>query len=197
MRMKHWMAAGIVGMALHAPAFAQVDGEPMDDMEGGAGIGHAGTNELGGSAYLQWDQFTPEGGDGQSGYRFNVNPAYGRFFTDHFLMRFGLVLGLAGGDLYQGLGSSFGLLFEPLLVGDAGAMFWYVGGIVEFQVIAPDEGDNINVIGLGPQAGLLVPLNDWLALDVGMRILYETADTDPKVTGIHIPFGVLGVRGYF
>jgi hypothetical protein len=196
--MRSWLATALaIGIAV--PAFAQEGGEmPPGAPEGGgdAGIGHAGTNEIGGSAFLVLENASD--GGSASGFQLSLNPAYGRFFTDNFLFRFGLVVTAFAGDLFSGAPKTFGFQFEPLYVAPAGNsnLFFYVGGLLAFTVIAPDQGDNLTSIGFGGAGGVLVPLNSWVALDAGMQI--EFAISSPgSIKELIVPVGLLGVRGYF
>jgi hypothetical protein len=106
-------------------------------------------------------------------------------------------LGAAGGDLYDGAPTTFGLQFEPVYVGPAGGMFWYGGLLVGFLIVSPDTGDSLGTIAFGAQGGLLIPLNDWVAIDLGLHIEYGITNTEPDSTQLSIPVGALGVRGYF
>jgi len=180
----------LLALGIAVPALAQVEGE----VEDGMGIGHAGTNEIGGSARFIFES-ADVGGGSASGYLLLLNPAYGRFLTDHFLLRFGLVVGAGGGDLFSG--SNFGFQVEPLFVGPAGNLFFYAGGLAGFRIVAPDQGDNWSTVEFGAQGGLLVPLNAWVALDVGMHIEYAITDTDPSQKELIVPIGLIGVRAYF
>jgi hypothetical protein len=62
----------------------------------------------------------------------------------------------------------------------------------------PEEGDSANTLVIGVPLGVAIPLNEYVSVDAGLKVLYMKGMSDMnKGALLHIPVGYFGVRGFF
>lgn len=149
-------------------------------------IGRAGTFEIGGQAYARY--YRNNFGDRRyETYRLELLPAVGWFLRDRFLLR---AQAKTVVDLIDDRMRLFlGLKLEPIYTLPLDSSWIYFGVSAGW--------DQINAEGpvVGGLAGLLIPLSDSVALDVGGRVDYSVSLAVER-TRLQVPIGLLGVRAY-
>jgi hypothetical protein len=166
----------------------------------------AGTFELGGQLALTIDHYDPDGFDSQTGYRVSLTPKFGYFVIDNLELNAEFTFATAFHDLYEdspkwiefGLGARY--LFSiggihPYLGANFGMIF----------TLYPETEDTMDHTSknmlLSFPIGVLIALNDHVALDFGIKIKcmihIKDNDEDVGLTVLSIPIGFLGVQGFF
>jgi hypothetical protein len=161
----------------------------------------SGTMQLGGQITVTFQNYSPSEGGGRSwsGHVFGFNPTFGYFVVNglEVMTRFSLLI--KGGDLYTESSKQvgFGLGFRYVL--DAGMVNPYVGLLLGMDFwIPPDEAETstekfFDITGL---LGILIPLNQHVAISLGMEIIYQKGLNDVGWDIFSLPIG-FGVEGFF
>jgi hypothetical protein len=161
-----------------------------------------GTMQLGGAALFSMDSHTPGSTTGAevssvSGFQLNVLPRFGIFVADNLELLVSGRVGTGFGDLYEDSPTTYGF--------DAGAAFYfatgglapYIGATVGLGFLAPNEGDTVTELNFLFPAGVLIALNEWVALDMGLRIIYSKSLEEGGGSVLSVPIGYLGVQAFF
>jgi len=166
----------------------------------------AGTMQAGGVVSLSSHERIPLEGNGNSttSYYLNLYPSFGYFVADRFELTANLSLQKNVGDNSSSsstpLGIGVGLKYHI----DFSAVFFYFGGNIGVDLDFPpsNAGSNAKTTGtltLGVPVGILLPLNKWVALDIGMQVSmalpFNTNAT--KVLSIDTEEGFMGVQAFF
>jgi len=156
----------------------------------------AGTVALGGSASITGVIAIPEDGNSESGGILTISPRIGYFLLDGFAISGGFDIAIGLGDLYEDYTTnlSFGLNLDYYF--DA-SVRPYLGIGFGMSFLIPDEGDTLKTLDLGLRMGLLIPCNQHVAVDIGVRGIFSFILNDFGGTLVQIPVGYLGVQGFF
>lgn len=130
--------------------------------------------------------------NGVSNVFLELSPSGGYFVADHVELLAGLGMRVDEGALFVGF---FGGL-DYFFTGSGAAP--YVGGTVGYGVARFDESPLVvqaqDSVTLAGRAGVVLPVNRKVGIDLGGRINFNVYNGD---TLIHIPMGYLGVRAFF
>lgn len=159
----------------------------------------AGSISLSGSASVQIDIVQEDDSSGEQG-TLNLLPEVGYFISDGFQFVLGLDTSI---NMFGSAGFSASIVsgyvgFTQYFEGEKARPYIGAGVILGAQIFSFDSGDDSSFGFVGPYvtAGLLVPLNTNVALDVGIRgTMRHIPDLDR--TTFEIPFGALGIRAFF
>jgi hypothetical protein len=168
----------------------------------------AGTIQLGGEAT---GSFNTQSGprfnrqreivdDTITGFRLGIAPEVGYFVKD------GLVI--LGGAQYS---DGFGKLYRDtaaLVTFFAGARYYLARGWLAtpyggadfgmgFGIPFASDDDVSKALQLQAHLGALWPLNERVAIDLGLRVTYAKSLEDNGVDQLLVPFGYLGVQAFF
>lgn len=146
-----------------------------------------GTMELGGRAtaniVLQ---------DGVSDIFLDLSPSFGYFVARDVELFAGISMFVDEGDVGVGFFGGVDYLIP------AHSVRPYIGGSVGYGNTLFGIGNAAfvpgDVVTLSGRAGLLLPLNKHVAVDLGARVNLNVAD---GTTIVHIPLGYLGIRAFF
>ena len=155
-----------------------------------------GTMQLGGNVAFMVDMVMPEEGDSVTGYQLNLSPSVGYFLMDNLELIGELGISMGFGDLYEksakglslGVGAKY---FMPM-----GSMSVYFGLTLGMGFFIPDEGDTTKMLGIAVPIGILYALNEWVAIDLGLRIQYNMG-LDKQGSTLNLPIGYFGVQAFF
>lgn len=157
----------------------------------------AGTMQLGGATSFIIDMNMPDVGDSVTGMTLSIVPTFGYFIMDNLELNVDVSLGIFMGDLYDGYPTLLGF-------GVGGRYFIPMGGFVPYAglrigmgFLIPSEGDTAKALALALPLGVLLPLNEHVAIDAGIRIVYNMSLEDGGMASLSIPIGYFGVQAYF
>lgn len=184
MRLVHTVALG-TALLTATPAFAQ-----DLDLD-------AGTMQIGGATSFIIDTVMPDVGDSVTGMTLSVVPTFGYFIMDNLELNVDLSLGIFMGDLYDGFPTLLGF-------GVGGRYFIPMGGFVPYAGLrigmgfrVPSQGDTTKALAFAVPLGVLLPLNEQVAIDAGLRIVYNMSLEDGGMASLSIPIGYFGIQAFF
>jgi hypothetical protein len=156
-----------------------------------------GTMQVGGEiAFTHVSAFGDSGGT-SSAFAFVLSPTVGYFILDNVELLGQFSFGMAGdydGNIPQKL-VSFALGVRDVL--DAG---WVVnpffGVLLGMSFSIPDQEDTTKSLDLQVPFGVLIPLNQHVAINLGIKFQYSR-NLDTSVNVIQLPIGYFGVEGFF
>jgi hypothetical protein len=175
------------------------DAEPAGEM-----MLSKGTMQLGGHLALRYEHFD-DGNGYVNGTNLEISPTFGYFVAPKFELVFSLAFIKGFGEYYEGEGE---IPDDPMIIGASigiryhipvGSAFFYLGldvGI-EAWVFAEDNVDPYKWFIAAASLGFLVPLNNHVAIDIGVRPQYNRGLDDPTMQYITAPIGYLGVQAFF
>jgi len=195
--MKRLLLAGLIVAMLSPTALAQ-------DLQL-----TSGTMSLGGISTFSIDMNIPDEGDSETGFSLVLIPEVGYFVADNLEVIGRLNLGMFFGDLYETevMGETYG---SPTLVGfDVGAKYYipmgsivpYAGLMVGMFFTIPDsdipDAETQKRFDLTVPLGILMPMNEHVAIDLGIMIAYKMGLEDGDGSILNVPIGYVGVQGFF
>ncbi len=157
----------------------------------------AGTMQLGGVGTFSIEMTMPDVGDSVTGYKLNLAPSFGYFIIDNLEIGGILGVGVGFGDKYEGAAKDigFGVGANYYLAMSSFVLHFGVGIGMNFMI--PDEGDTQKALAIMAPIGLLMPLNDHVALDLGIQVNYIMSLEDGGNSYFNLPIGYLGVQAFF
>jgi opacity protein-like surface antigen len=185
--MKRIIFAVLCVVLIAAPAFAQ---EPQITTK-------AGTMTLGGALTFDIDMVIPDEGDSTTGFQLNVLPTVGYFLMDNLELEGGVLFNMGFGDLYEDAGMNLGFGVGAKYFIPMGRMAIYVGADIAMTFNVPDEGDTTKALAIAVPAGILYAMNQWVALDLGLRFTYNMSLEDGGGSYMTIPIGYFGIQAFF
>ena len=165
-----------------------------------------GTMQLGGVATFDIDMEMPDKGDSVTGFALDVAPSFGYFIIDNLELSVGASAGMGFGDLYENAAKTFGFGLGAKYFIALGPVVGYAGLGVGMDFVMTDDVtvDNVTVDGattkalaLGVPLGVLYPLNEHVAMDLGTVISYSMSLEDGGGASLNVPIGYLGVQAFF
>jgi hypothetical protein len=164
-----------------------------------------GTMQLGGVASFSIDMQMPDEGDSTTGFSLILIPEAGYFVIDNLELAGRLNLGMFFGDLYEVCVGTDCTAAPKLLGFDVGAKYYipmgsivpYAGLMVGMFFNIPDEGDTTKRFDLTVPLGILMPLNEHVAIDLGLAVVYKMSLEDNGGSTLNVPIGYLGIQGFF
>ena len=156
-----------------------------------------GTMQLGGVAALDVEMTMPEEGDSTTGYLLGVAPTFGYFIMDNLELFGGINAVMGFGDAYEGAAKNMGFDVGAKYFMGFGAVTGYAGLSVGMAFMMPDEGDTMKNLLIGVPLGVLYPLNEHVALDLGTVVNYNMSLEDGGGAFLNVPLGYLGVQAFF
>ena len=153
--------------------------------------------QLGGTLLLNYQHIAAKDRNWQNGAVIEVSPQFGYFLATNLELGLSLFFAKGMGQLFEDSPTEFGLSLGIKYHIDLAKVFLYLGATVGMDFVLPTEGKLQNYLIGGIPFGLLVPLNQHVALDVGMRVNAAIYLHDSWVMEISVPIGYLGVQGYF
>jgi len=195
--MKRMLLAGLIVAMLSPAALAQ-------DLQL-----TAGTMSLGGISTFSIDMNIPDEGDSETGFSLILIPEMGYFVIDNLELIGRLNLGMFFGDLYTTEIGGEEYSASTLVGFDVGAKYHiplgsfvaYAGIMVGMFFTIPDsdiEGaDTEKRFDLTVPLGILMPMNEHIAVDLGVMIAYKMSLEDHGGSILNVPIGYLGVKGFF
>ncbi|HUU03548.1 MAG TPA: hypothetical protein VM425_19085 [Myxococcota bacterium] len=157
----------------------------------------AGTMQLGGIGTFNIEMTMPDVGDSVTGYKLNLAPNFGYFIIDNLEISATVLVGVGFGDKYDkaaktlgfGLGANYYLAVSSFVL--------HFGAGIGMGFLIPDEGDTQKSLAITAPIGLLMPLNDHVALDLGIQVNYIMSLEDGGNSYFSLPIGYLGVQAFF
>jgi hypothetical protein len=200
--------AVVLGIVLvSAGAFAQDSEFTPKEWEGDKKLNLTkGTMQLGGFVGFDFDMWMPDhpDADSQSGYTLVLSPRVGYFVVDNFVLEGSFSVEIQGGDLYENPDIPISFSAGGRYFFNAGTVFPYFGVNIGMLVIIPDddEANTDKALTIRAPIGLLWPLNDWVALDLGFHINFNISFEDPDIPDSGFKFfnffvGYVGVEAFF
>jgi hypothetical protein len=165
-----------------------------------------GTMQLGGVATFDIDMNMPEEGDSVTGFALNVAPGFGYFIMDNLELFAGLNAGMGFGDMYENAAKTFGFDLGAKYFMCFGPVVGYAGLGVGMGFVMTDDQDvgGVTIEGattknlvIGVPLGVLYPLNEHVAMDLGAVINYNMSLEDGGGAFLNVPIGYLGVQSFF
>jgi hypothetical protein len=177
-----------------------------------------GTKVVGGSFGLDFMTMTPEGEESQSGVLISVAPRGGYFISDNVAITAGFSVVFPKGDLYANTGTSYTFGVGAVFYHQINNFYVYGGfeaGYTKLGTITADnnnikkenllksDGDSIRTIDMGGSTqtvvifpgGILLPITDSMALDLGIKLIYIIDDFDNSL--LYLSIGWFGIQGFF
>lgn len=168
---------------------------------------HAGVLTLGGSFTFSIDHVNPDGNaDSRTGVLLTFAPSFGGFVVRNLLLSGTLAIQTGFGDLYDnalpysgGVETTIGFGFELQYLFNYGSrVVPYLGFALGPAFAVPGgPGDTAVAMGFAFPGGILIALNEHVAVNVGIRLALEVGVTEVKGTILRVPIGYLGVNAYF
>lgn len=156
------------------------------------------TMQLGGEFTFNVDTMIPDGGNAQSGFRLEIAPHFGVFVADGFELMFTTAMVIPLGDLYENVPKNIGLFFGLRYAFDLGGpVLPYLGIAFGPDFIIPERGDSQPFFGFRLPLGILIALNRYVAINVGVTPGFSFGLGNARGTWIRIPMGFLGVDAFF
>lgn len=177
------VAAAVLGLALGAGA-AQLNTK-------------SGTMELGGNFSFTPTVTMPDQGSNQTNYTLSISPSAGYFLIDNLEIMGGFNATMFFGDNTDSLPKLVGFALGARYLLSLGSMAPYVGLMVGMDFTIPDQGSTQKAFDIIAPIGLLFALNEWVAIDAGLRFNFQLALDDPKVNRLVIPIGYFGLQAFF
>jgi hypothetical protein len=195
--MKRLLLAGLIVVMLSPAALAQ-------DLQL-----NSGTMRLGGIATFSIDMNMPDQGDSETGFSLILIPEVGYFVMDNLELVGRLNLGMFFGDLYTTEIGGEEYSASTLVGFDVGAKYYipmgsivpYAGLMVGMFFTIPDsdipDAETQKRFDLTVPLGILMPMNEHVAIDLGIMIAYKMGLEDGDGAVLNVPIGYLGVQGFF
>ena len=161
----------------------------------GAGFA-AGTKQLGGQATMSYERTAAT--VAATGWSLSVAPGFGYFIRDGLELRVGLGFDLRLGLLYSAapISLSFDAGLRYFL--DIGCRFAPYAGVAFGPAFTiPNAGGASTTLAVSVPLGIVVPVNDSVAFDVGTRFEYARVVQNGTGSTLKIPLGYLGVQAFF
>ena len=120
------------------------------------------------------------------------------YLADGFYLGGGFIIGGGFGDLYSGSTMNISPIQINLgYVVPLETVLPYVGFGTGPMFTVPDEGDAAVSLSMTFGAGILVPLNYHVALQIGLHPTVLIGLSNFQGTVFSMPFGAIGIRGFF
>ncbi len=157
-----------------------------------------GTKQLGGIALLQLNKENPDIGPSDVGTTINLSPTGGYFIADGLELSARVGLGLHFGDMYHDLPIQLGIAFGIRYICQKfSSILPYAGAAAGISISIPDTGTTRGNASFELPLGALVPINQYLALDLGIRIAYLKSLNDQGGASLTASIGYLGIQSFF
>ena len=161
----------------------------------------AGTMQLGGTVNFRGQVFQPdsEDVDSISGYELTFSPGFGIFVAEGLQILANVGVNVGFGELNENQSNVYSIDGGVRYFFPTSSVVPYVGIQLGFSLVVPKgdgAGDNSEALEIIVPAGALIPLNESVALDLGIRMNYTTFLSGGG-SFIDVPFGFLGVRAFF
>ena len=157
-----------------------------------------GSMSAGGQITLSFDSINPSSGNSVSGWELKLQPTFDYFLADGFYLGGGIIIGGGFGDLYSG--STINVSPIQLNLGyvvPLRTILPYVSFGTGPMFTVPDQGDAAVSLSMSFGAGILVPLNYHVALQIGIHPTVLIGLSNFQGTIFSMPFGAIGIRGFF
>ncbi len=145
------------------------------------------------------DQGEPVGSEKQTmgGGTFTFAPQAGYFVIDNLEILAELGFDIPFGEANEGVDKSIFFNAGARYIFDFSFLCVYAGGLFGMNFGINDDNTMPSIL-LSIPAGVLVPFNRHVALDAGMRIIFDIGVGDNSDNfWMHIPIGYFGVEGFF
>jgi len=152
--------------------------------------------QLGGTLLIDYNHQAQKGSNWKNGTMIEVSPALGYFVADGLELLAAVYFARGLGQLYDdetSFGAGLGIKYHF----DLGKVFLYLGAGLGAEFLYPDGGDLQPFLTLQLPFGVLIPLNQHLAIDVGMIVNTAFYLDEDWAMILDLPIGYLGVQGYF
>ena len=159
----------------------------------------AGTMQLGGNVSFRGEVVAPDGGDNVTGYELSFSPNFGIFVVEGLELLVRVTAQASFGDLNENDSNLYGFDGGVRYHFPTTAVVPYVGVELGYSVLVPKGGsslDDLDIFNLSIPAGILIALNESVAVDVGVRFNYQEL-LDGSGSIINVPVGYLGVQAFF
>jgi hypothetical protein len=159
----------------------------------------AGVLVLGGTAGFTVEHVNPDGNaESVSGALFNFSPFFGGFVVRNLLIGGALAVEHGIGDLFKNRDTTVKFGFElRYLFNFRSRMVPYVGFGFGPVLGLPKQGEPDVDMHMGFPAGILIALNQHVAVNFGIRVQLEVGVSGQQDTVLRVPMGYLGVNSYF
>jgi hypothetical protein len=157
-----------------------------------------GNLQLGGSLTITPTVSVPDGGESTSGAILTINPTFGYFVSDGLEIGLSFQAGVGIGELFEKNAST--LQIGPTLryiFNTTGPVVPYLGVLLGPSLIIPENGDTIALFDISFRFGFLVPLNQHVAINFGIRPTFSVGVGNANGMIFTIPIGWLGVETFF
>jgi hypothetical protein len=169
---------------------------PVPTTSGGLQI-TGGTMQLGGGLAFRIDAVMPDEGDTTTGYVLGIEPSFGYFIIDGLEVVGNVGVDLSFGDLYTDSDIPIWFTVGARYVIDLGMIIYpYAGAQVGMRFDIPNEGDTTKWLLLDVPLGVMLALNEHVALDLGARVDVGIYLDDPGMTQLMVPIGYFGVEAF-
>ena len=157
-----------------------------------------GSMSAGGQVTMSFDSINPSSGDSISGWELKIEPSFDYFLADGFYLGGGLIIGGGFGDLYSGSTMNISpIQFRLGYVVPLQTVLPYVSFGTGPMFTVPEQGDAAVSLSMSFGAGILVPLNYHVALQIGIHPTVLIGLSNFQGTIFSMPFGAVGIRGFF
>ncbi len=189
MNMKTMLWAVVFCSMVQTGVTAAAQEDPLAAPAGGGELVlDAGTLQFGGVVSAQFDF-----GGGWDGWRFHASPEFGYFVIDHLALTTTIGVTMPSSQAYSQwlVDAAFG--FQYFFA--AGPVLPYVGVLAGTSIFTSrgDDGSNWYFFDLNVPVGLLFPLNERVAVDVGLRNRFSFSPGRYEIS----PTLCLGVQSFF
>jgi len=157
----------------------------------------AGTMELGGTFSFTPNILIPDSGDTQTSFTLTISPTAGYFLIDDLELMGGFSATMFFGDNTDSLPKLVGFALGARYLLSLGSMAPYFGLMLGMDFTIPDQGDTRKALDIIAPVGLLFALNEWVAIDAGMRLTFVVELDDPKSKKLIVPIGYFGLQAFF
>ena len=175
-----------------APAMTPAPAAAVKGASGGVTT-TKGTMTVGGRVVFVLDN------DGNNtGMQLDIAPSFGYFLMDNLIVRGDAHARLLFGDRYDGAPKNFGFgAGAEYFFMSMGAMKFYGGVHVGLDILSPKQGDALLMLPISVPVGVLFALNEWVALDLGLKFTFNLGLSDGLSNSWELPIGALGAQFFF
>ena len=156
-----------------------------------------GTMTVGGSLGFEYQSIQRDRGDAISGFKLNFFPRFGLFVVEDLVLDFGMGIGSGFGQLYEASPTSITFTVGLRYLFGSGRLRPYLGMSIGPEFLVPTRGDAAVFFDISVPVGLLISLNQYAALDLGLAFRAAIDVSDQGFSTIWMPFGLLGVQVFF
>jgi hypothetical protein len=157
----------------------------------------AGTMQVGGLLTFVFQDVIPSQGNSTTGYLIALIPSFGYFVINGLEVTANFSFATAGGDLYSGSPKLVGFGIGARYVLNLGVLDPYFGVSLGMNFAIPDHGDTTKYFDVSGLLGVLIPLNQHVAVNLGISLIGEIdLASNYQVNEFLLPVSV-GIEGFF